>query len=261
MTQIVSYGQDFDKIFSGHIIPLDLMSAGIGKLDTTVKDFYDFAYSSVGNNNTFLYLKYTYVISLLMLLLGILTRPAAVFAFICNYCLFFGQELVTNGYDIFMSNSLLFCSLFSVHRGLSLDQYFFSRNKNAGKESYFLRKVLRVTLCVVYVFSGLSKAFDGLGWWNGEKMLTALHFNSSKSSFELIDSISNYPLLLVAGGIITVLLELAYPLIYYVKIRKYMLYSVIAMHVGIAVMLNLNAFSMIMIIWNITAFYDFDEFD
>lgn len=259
LVQVVSYGEDFDKIFSGHIISLDLMSAGIGKLDTTIEDFYKLAYETVGINHTFYYLKYAYILSLVMLLLGVLTRPAAIVAFFCNYCLFFGQELLTYGYDIFMSNSLLFCSVFSVHRGVSVDDYVFFRNKDVVPESFLLKKVLRATLCVVYVFSGLSKAFDGLGWWNGEKMLAALHFNSSKGSFELIDSISKFPILLVAAGILTVMLELSYPLIYYKHLRSFMLYSIIAMHIGILFMLNLNAFSMIMIIWNIVAFYDFDK--
>ena len=263
LTQIFGYAKDFDAIYSGKIIPLDLMLAGVGSVDVLLQAALLSLHYTFGVDSVFFALKSLYLFSLFFLLIGFATRATAIVAFLCNYCLFYGQELFCYGYDGFISNSLLFCCIFSINNNFSLDQILFHSRESTNlspPEQNMLRSTLRITLCVVYVFSGLSKAFDGAGWWNGEKMLAALHFNVTKSSLDTIDLLSKFPALLVISGIAILFVEVLYPIfINYKLTRKYMLAMTIGMHVLIAIFLGLTAFSAIMIIWNITAYANFED--
>ena len=63
------------------------------------------------------------------------------------------------------------------------------------------------------------------------------------------------PALLLIVGIGTVFLEFSYPFFVYRKnTRKYTIAAIILMHASIAVMMDLYAFSALMIVWNVAAF-------
>ncbi len=109
------------------------------------------------------------------------------------------------------------------------------------------RRIIQIHLAIAYFFSGIAKGLD-IGWWNGNSVWKAIaSVDNSYYSF--------YPLILTIVGIGTVLLEFSYPfLVYNKKTRKYVIAGVILMHASIAVMMQLYAFSALMIVWNVAAY-------
>jgi len=148
------------------------------------------------------------------------------------------------GYDFFLTMSLFYCIVFPVGNYFSLDSKLFKKLKDV-RINY--RRIIQIHLIIAYFFSGISKGLS-IGWWNGNSVWKAIaSLDNSYYSF--------YPLILTIVGIGTVLLEFCYPfLILRKSIRQYVLLAVILMHVSIAVMMELYAFSTIMIVWNLAAY-------
>ncbi|WP_339812247.1 HTTM domain-containing protein [Zunongwangia profunda] len=251
---------DFNLLYTSKLIPFDLMAVLSSNIDPITKGLLEHIFDANYTDEFYTTLKIIYPVSLLFLILGYKTRIAAFCAAFCYAFIFFGSELYVYGVDQFMFHSFLFCLIFPVSDYSLIDYFRKKIHKITTKDSQLLmRNILRVSLCVVYFFSGLSKVIDGSGWWNGQKMLTALHFNINIKTVNMINWLSEYPILLIGGGIFTIILELLYPfLIFPKKTRPIVLYSTITLHILIALFLSLYTFALIMIIWNITAFYDFN---
>lgn len=66
------------------------------------------------------------------------------------------------------------------------------------------------------------------------------------------------PIILAVLGIITIIIETFYPLFVLLKsTRKYIVIIMIMMHFGIAVFMDLPMFAAIMIVWDVTSYYDY----
>lgn len=189
-----------------------------------------------------------YLVSLLFLVIGFLTRFSALFTLILQLIIFKSFAQFNYGYDQFVTMSLFYCFIFPVGKYYSCDNLIF---KKKNVEIFFnYQIVLQIHLCIAYFFSGLAKALDS-GWWNGKSVWNAL-----------VSIDSNYypvPIIYIVGGILTVLLELSYPiLVNFKKTRKIILAAMVLMHLFIALMMELYAFSIIMIVWNVAAFGELD---
>lgn len=111
------------------------------------------------------------------------------------------------------------------------------------------RLVLQLHLSIAYFYGGLAKILDP-GWRDGNSVWKAMV--SVENDYYLIP-----PEIFIVIGVGTVSLEMLYPvLVYFKKTRPLALFGAISMHIGIAIFMNLYAFSMIMIVWNICAFAD-----
>ncbi|MDF2931621.1 MAG: hypothetical protein K0R36_952 [Chryseobacterium sp.] len=185
-----------------------------------------------------------YILSLLFLVIGFLTRFSAFFALILQLIIYKSFAQFNYGYDQFMTISLFYCFIFPVGKYYSCDNFIFKKKNVEILFNY--QTVLQIHLSIAYFFSGLAKALDS-GWWNGKSVWNALV--SLDSNFYPI------PIIYIVGGVLTVLLELSYPiLVNFKKTRKIILTAMILMHLFIAVTMELYAFSTIMIVWNIAAF-------
>lgn len=185
-----------------------------------------------------------YVIVLIFLLLGLFTRPMALLALILQLFIYKSFTSLNYGYDNFMTMSLFYCFLFPVGKSHSLDNLLLKKER---KINFNYKAILQLHLTIAYFFSGLAKAL-AKGWWNGESVWTAIA--SVDNNFYSIPAI-----ILVFLGISTVLLELLHPiLVWFKRTRKYTLIAIISMHIGIAITMDLFAFSAIMIVWNLSAF-------
>ncbi|MDQ1162453.1 putative membrane protein YphA (DoxX/SURF4 family) [Chryseobacterium sp. SORGH_AS 447] len=210
-----------------YLYPMSLFLKDNGLLDF----FYQFVLSA-------------YLGSLLFLVIGFLTRFSALFALILQLLIFKSFSQFNYGYDQFVTMSLFYCFIFPVGKYYSCDRLIF---KKKNIEIYFnYQTVLQIHLSIAYFFSGLAKALDS-GWWDGKSVWNAL-----------VSIDSNYypiPIIYIVGGILTVLLELSYPILVRLKkTRKITLAAMISMHLFIGFTMGLYAFSIIMIVWNIAAF-------
>ncbi len=245
LIEIASLYTDLPSLFSQSesLIPQELMYLESGDF-RYLHPFYKFLDSN-GLTGIFYKLSVpTYIIALLFLLFGLFTRYAAGIALILQLIIFRSFAPFNYGYDFFLTMSLFYCLVFPVGRYFSVDAKIFKRPLEVN---FNYRRVIQIHLAIAYFFSGIAKGLD-IGWWNGNSVWKAIA--SVDNSFY-----SFYPLLLTIVGIGTVLLEFLYPFLVYKKMtRKYTIAAVILMHTSIAVMMDLYAFSAMMIVWNVAAF-------
>lgn len=146
------------------------------------------------------------------------------------------------GYDHFISISFFYVFIVGVFNKLA-------HKEAKGEETSisWLSLILRIHLCIVYFFNGIAKAI-GEGWWNGNSMLRAL------ATFENPISISPYILAALCIGVVVI--ETFYPVFIFTQLRKYVVWAVIVMHIGIGLLMQLPLFGLIMITWNVIAHAD-----
>lgn len=255
LTSVISYGDEYYALFAGNSISLNITNKITENKEDLAFWLYNFLDVFPNTVSLFFWLKLLYIFFLVLLLFGFISTISGLMAFFLNLVIYFNSDLLLYGYDIFMYNSLLLCALCSVNSKLSVDNFLF-----AVRRSEFLMPILRVHLCICYLFSGLSKAFDGEGWWNGQKMVNALHYSATSKGLWFADLFTSFPIIPLILGVATVILEISYPIFIWRKRSRFLMLSLtILMHIFIWVFLDLLAFASIMIIWNFAAFYDFDS--
>jgi hypothetical protein len=191
---------------------------------------------------------WTYIGTLICLLLGFLTRLAAAMSLFFQL-LFIGSGIAYNyGGDWFIASSFFYCLLFPVGSRYAVDGFLF---KNHASNFRLYNLVLQGHLCMVYLFAGFSKSL-GTTWWNGEaiwRSVMAIDFRMFDVSI-----LAHYPMLLTALGVSVLILELGYPLFVSMpKTRRLCLFATVGMHIGIAIFMKLWFFAAILCVWNIAA--------
>lgn len=192
----------------------------------------------------------TYVFAALYILSGLFmffrqyTFLPTLSLFILHYSFFVGNSVWSYGVDYLAQTGLFFSLLFGGRKALQL--------KRLGLTSLGAT-LFRLQLTFVYFFAGLGKAF-GETWWNGEAVWKAIHQPIGDSYFSVPLSAYCYEYLWVLLGIITILLELCYPLVWIKKIfRPLIINGIILMHIGIALSMGLLHFALLMIWYNLCA--------
>jgi hypothetical protein len=193
-----------------------------------------------------------YVGSLACLLLGWRTRVAAVLAWLTHTMLKTSAGANIYGVDEFAHIALFYCIWMPVGHALSLDRLAGRVSGEPTPGARLALRVLQLHLCVVYFSSGVHKAM-GEQWWDGEAFWRSV----MRPDFAQFDMgwVADFPFLaqLVCWG--TVLLEIGYPLLVWVKpTRKAGALATVGMHVGIAVTLGLVSFAGVMIALNVAGF-------
>lgn len=164
--------------------------------------------------------------------------------FILHYSFFVANSVWSYGVDYLAQTGLFFSLLFGGRQALQLKRQGLT---NLGTTFF------RLQLIVVYFFAGLGKAF-GETWWNGEAVWKAIHQPIGASYFSVPLSAYRYEYLWILLGIITILLELCYPLAYIKKtFRPLIINGIILMHIGIALSMGLLHFALLMIWYNLCA--------
>jgi hypothetical protein len=186
------------------------------------------------------------------LLLGFLSRPAAIAAWLLHLAARSSGGLTAYGVDNFMTIGLFYLMLCPLPDRYSLDRRLWKWRAPDPQRVGFHQRVLQLHLCLIYFFGGLAKAL-GAGWWNGNSIWRAL----TRSPFNIIppDFLLQWSVVLPALGIFICLVEIGYPIfIWPKKTRNIWLACVLAMHAGIAAAMGLHLFALIMIVLNLAAF-------
>lgn len=247
LVDIIALGDDFHLLFSKNdtFIPKKLLYIFSGynwffdNIETFLQKygFTNFFYSYAG---------YIYILLLILLFVGFLTRFVAFFAIIFQLLIFKSFNELNYGYDQFLTMSLFYCFWFPVGKYFSIDSYIFKNKQECSNFNYI--RVIQIHLCIVYFFAGIAKALDP-DWWNGMSLWRAV-----SSVYNNYFTLSPYVFLVV--GIGTVFLETLFSVFIWIdKTRNIILFLCILMHISIAYMLGLYSFSAILIVWNVAAFY------
>jgi hypothetical protein len=186
------------------------------------------------------------------LLLGLLSRPAAVAAWFLHLCAAESGGLLAYGADSFMTTALFYLMLSPLPGRYSLDNWIAKPKSENPRALGFWRRVLQLHLCFVYLIGGLAKLL-GSGWWDGSNLWQAL----IRPPFNLVapDFLIHFRYVLPLLGVSICLLEVSYPIfIWWKKTRLIWLGCILAMHAGIGLMMGLYLFALVMIVMNLAAF-------
>lgn len=249
LVDILSMQKDWGLLFSGHdtFVPQKLLYI-FSEYFVKLNSFYKYLNVNELTHGFYSYAIWVYVIALICMLCGFLTRAATVIALILQLLIFKSFAEVNYGYDQFLTMSLFYCILFPTGKYYSADSLIFKFK--APENPFYYQRIIQLHLCIVYFFSGFAKALDS-SWWTGNELWRAV--SSIYTDYFLIT-----PYILVVIGIGTILLETLYPvLVASKKIREITIVLIILMHLSIAAMLKLYSFSAMLIAWNALAFSNF----
>jgi len=227
--------------FSSHIVP-------------TLYDIAGFVGDERTMQNTIHLFEISYILSLLLLLTGTVTRVAAILASLLHLILLTSFEIYSYGVDYFSSIMLFYCAIFPIGRVWSVDARLkFRWNKPLNEiSSRGWLKLLQANLCIAYFFGGFDKLL-GYNWWNGESIWKSIHLVYNP---QLISLDAWPPIVFVIAGWTTIAVEILYPILMNIRrARPYWLVMVILLHLFICLFLGLFFFSGCMILLNISAYY------
>src|SRR5436190_11904683 len=187
------------------------------------------------------------------LLVGFLSRPSAMAAWLVHLATRSSGGFIAYGVDHFITIGLFYLAIAPLPDSHSLDAWLRHRSSKMDPQRVgFHQRVLQVHLCLIYFFGGLAKCL-GRGWWNGTSIWRAL----TRPPFNVVDPniLLRWDHLLPSVGIFICMLEVLYPVLIWPKLtRGIWLVSIVMMHVCIGFLMGLYSFALIMIILNAAAF-------
>ncbi|GDX46310.1 hypothetical protein LBMAG24_16380 [Bacteroidota bacterium] len=238
------------------IVNPDIMDANIDNLMPTIYDIHQLInkYAALGFQTVANTVAIIYIISLISLALGLMSKISAAIALLTHLVLMQSINIFIYGVDYMTTISLFYLLIFPVGKYHSLDNYLLKKSNSDNFEQGIYLRIFQIHWCLAYFFSGLSKAL-GPTWWNGEAIWKALNSYNQASLFNP-ELWVHYPYIITFLGILTVLLELLFPIGVSVKIlRKPWIVSIILMHIAIGALLGLYFFSIVMILINLVGFW------
>ena len=183
-----------------------------------------------------------------------MSKISAAIALLTHLVLMQSINIFIYGVDYMTTISLFYLLIFPVGKYHSLDNYLLKKSNSDNFEQGIYLRIFQIHWCLAYFFSGLSKAL-GPTWWNGEAIWKALNSYNQASLFNP-ELWVHYPYIITFLGILTVLLELLFPIGVSVKIlRKPWIVSIILMHIAIGALLGLYFFSIVMVLINLVGFW------
>ncbi len=193
-----------------------------------------------------------YVASLIAMFAGFFTRTSTATVFLMHLMLTSTAVATTYGVDQFARIALFYCVCFPTGARYSFD----ASGKDPSKQTLVSARIgirmLQLHIALMYLATGLHKA-SGPQWWDGEAIWRAI----TLPQLATVDLtwMSAYPDLLIMIGWSTLAIEIGYvAFVWHRRTRPLIVGSIIGMHVGIALILGLVSFAMIMIVLNIAAF-------
>jgi hypothetical protein len=176
--------------------------------------------------------------SLLTLAFGILPRLSAFIALVAHVSFIHRNLTVHYGFDMIATFYLMFFCLADF------------RERRPSTEDWrsilgsLALRLSQIQLCVVYAFSGLHK-LKGVNWWRGEA-IWGVFANPQYARYDFT-WVSHFPILIIAMTYGTMLWELYFPVLVWVRrVRTPMLILGLMMHFGIAFTMSLNYFGSLM---------------
>ncbi|MFK7923594.1 MAG: HTTM domain-containing protein [Bacteroidia bacterium] len=236
----------------------DIATAYVSPLQLTSHHITSWISDGFGTSemDALLALRIVYISLIVLLGLGLFTKPSAVLLWILHLALVKSAYYMSYGVDYIHTVLLFYCIFFPVSEQYALDVYVF-RPRRTNPLPYL--RLLQLHMCVIYFFGGLGKAM-GPNWWNGESIWKSV--NRPMSTTFSFDWMADYAWIPVAMGVSVIILELLYPLTIWIKAtRKLWLWGIIGMHLGIAIFMDLSFFAATMILMNLAAFHFFWQED
>jgi len=187
-----------------------------------------------------------------LMLVGLFCRASAAGVWFVHLCVVKSGGFLSYGVDALTTTGLFYLMLSPLPDRFSLDHLWCNKPTVDPERLGFWRRVLQLHLCLIYLFSGLTKAL-GRGWWDGINLWRAL----IRPPFDLVRPalLVHFRYILPIASIAVVLLELGYPLfIWQPRLRQTWLIGVLLMHIAIGLAMGMYLFALVMIVLNLAAF-------
>jgi hypothetical protein len=249
---------DLDMLFSQHGIIQDILSRPLQisyslSLPAVIDLFHI--------QNEHLFLSYLYIlfgIGAFSLLIGFKSRLSALICLLIHMMVFNGYNLIAFGFDGFLFSLLFYTLMFPVGKVYAVDVLMGGKGNNIDpKELNLYLKIMQVHLCIVYLTAGVSK-YGGQEWMDGTAIWKAINQPQFYTYFTpYIKSLASNTSVCAALTWGTLFAEIFFSLLIWVKwgkVRVIMLLSIILMHVFIGVVMGLQLFAWIMIVFDLSAF-------
>lgn len=196
-----------------------------------------------------------YIIGLVGLLFGCLTRLSAGMACLCHAILLYEGSASFYGTDALVQIGLFYCTVFPVSTPASVDYRLFKfQQKRVGWGYHLLLIQIRIHLVIIYFTSGLTK-LQAEQWWNGEALWRTVHHTHFPGLEPRV--LMHYSGVLTAMSWFVILLELSAPLLLLVShFRKTGALLFMLLHLGIAVVLHLYSFAAVIIAFLATLVFE-----
>jgi hypothetical protein len=186
------------------------------------------------------------------LVAGVFSRASAVVAWLVHLSAAKSAGFLCYGVDNFMTIGFFYLVFAPLPDRWSVDQRWQKARPQDRQLLGFWRRVLQLHLCVIYFFTGLTKA-SGTGWWDGSNLWRAL----IRPPFNVLspEILVHWKYLFPIAGIAIALLELSYPFfIWGRRTRAIWLAGICTMHVAIGLAMGMYLFALVMVVLNLAAF-------
>ena len=183
---------------------------------------------------------------------GIFSRASAIVAWLIHLSAAKSAGFLCYGVDNFMTIGFFYLVLAPLPDRWSVDYRWQKERPQDRQLLGFWCRVLQLHLCVIYFFSGLTKAL-GTGWWDGSNLWHAL----IRPPFNVLspEILVHWKDLFPIAGIAIALLELSYPFFIWGRwTRAIWLAAICTMHVAIGFAMGMYLFALVMIVLNLAAF-------
>lgn len=174
------------------------------------------------------------LLSLVFLCFGIFPRYFSLCALLLHLSFVHRNSAVIYGLDSIASYYLLYL--------IFADHYIDRPQTPMGSAAF---RLAQIQLCIIYGYSGIQK-LRGLAWWQGEALWGVLG-NDQITRWNL-SWVSHFPLLLSVADYLVLAWEIYFPVLIWKKsLRRWVLICGLALHLSIALTLNLTFFALLMI--------------
>lgn len=180
-----------------------------------------------------------YLASLAALVFGFWPRAAAIIAYVLHVSFMHRNMAPSYGVDL-ISTFFLFYFCFASYRPKETLSEF---TKSMGSMAY---RLMQIQVCIIYAYSGLDKV-KGMPWWHGEALWTVVA-NAQIARFDFT-YMAHFPLVIIALTYMTLAWEIYFPVLVWLKpVRNFVLIFGVLTHIGIAIVINIPFFGMLMIL-------------
>ena len=187
-----------------------------------------------------------------LLLLGLLSRPAAIVAWFVHLCAAESGGLLAYGADNFMTTALFYLMLSPLPDRYAFDNWVVKSKAEKSTHPGFLAP----SVTGASVFCLLHRRPGKISWQRLVGRLQSLAI-ADQAAFSVIapDILVRFKYALPLLGISICLLEMSYPFFIWLRrTRRIWLGCILAMHAAIGLMMGLYLFALVMIVMNLAAF-------
>jgi hypothetical protein len=188
-----------------------------------------------------------YVILLLLILLGLAVRPMIFLAWVLhigfihrNYSVVYGADMIGSIFLLYLSFTQC-CDVWTLKKKLFK---FKEKIKSTDALNSAFYRVMQIQISVIYAFTGFEKLKGG-SWWDGTA-LWSVFGNPQLVTFDMT-FMRMFPVLISVLTFTTIIYEIYWPAAVLSRARKPWLLAGLAFHIGIGFLLNIWAFSFVML--------------